>query len=113
MALPSRQRLQAWWSGDAPIVCRAPRCNELLRAGEIESIRVGGSRRSPGDGHQAATHARRRAAVQLRAAGLSVPDVGCLLDVSHQRVSLIRASESHSRTAHLPCCDRQRCSETA
>jgi predicted RNase H-like HicB family nuclease len=46
------------------------------------------------DARQAAAHAQRRAAEQLRAAGLSVRDIGRLLGVSHQRVSQILARES-------------------
>ncbi len=45
------------------------------------------------DARQAAAHAQRRAAGQLRAAGLSVRDIGRLLGVSHQRVSQILARE--------------------
>ena len=52
------------------------------------------SERLADDARQAATHAQRRAAEQLRAPGLSVRDVGRLLGVSHQRVSQILARES-------------------
>lgn len=52
------------------------------------------SERLADDARQAATHAQRRAAEQLRAAGLSVRDIGRLLGVSHQRVSQILARES-------------------
>lgn len=51
------------------------------------------SERLADDARQAATHAQRRAAEQLRAAGLSVRDIGRLLGVSHQRVSQILARE--------------------
>ena len=52
------------------------------------------SERLADDARQAAAHAQRRAAEQLRAAGLSVRDIGHLLGVSHQRVSQILAHES-------------------
>lgn len=52
------------------------------------------SERLADDARQAAAHAQRRAAEQLRAAGLSVRDIGRLLGVSHQRVSQILARES-------------------
>jgi predicted RNase H-like HicB family nuclease len=52
------------------------------------------SERLADDARHAATHAQRRAAGQLRAAGLSVRDIGRLLGVSHQRVSQILARES-------------------
>lgn len=52
------------------------------------------SERLADDARQAAAHAQRRAAEQLRAAGLSVRDIGQLLGVSHQRVSQILARES-------------------
>jgi hypothetical protein len=52
------------------------------------------SERLADDARQAAAHAQRRAAEQLRAAGMSVRDVGRLLGVSHERVSQILARES-------------------
>jgi hypothetical protein len=52
------------------------------------------SERLADDARQAAAHAQRRAAEQLRTAGLSVRDIGRLLGVSHQRVSQILARES-------------------
>ena len=51
------------------------------------------SERQADDARKAAAHAQRRAAEQLRAAGLSVRDIGQLLGVSHQRVSQILAHE--------------------
>ena len=52
------------------------------------------SERLADDARQAAAHAQRRAAEDLRAAGLSMRDIGRLLGVSHQRVSQILARES-------------------
>jgi DNA-directed RNA polymerase specialized sigma subunit len=61
-------------------------------ANDLAALRS--SERLADDARQAAAHAQRRAAEQLRAAGLSVRDIGRLLGVSHQRVSQILARES-------------------